>query len=250
VVRFSAQCSGFINLSRIIAQLGKLLPITDVVVEDVRAITRKGRGGKWNASFSPVQVGKEHLYRILRERGLVVHLREGWQTKELRRQFGLKKTTSKSKQSFDSHAVDAWVMAASISGASQPTYTRIFYVVPVTLHRRQLHRLQASQGGERKPYGGTRSLGVKRGTVVRHLKYGLSTIGGFDRKRQAISLHQYRTNKRLTQRAKVKDCSLSTWVAWRSWLVKKQQQKSMDKGNYPSLSAPKIGTPIPPLDES
>jgi hypothetical protein len=195
-----------------------------VVVEDVQAVTRQGKGRKWNGAFSPVQVGKDHLYRLLREMGLTVHLREGWQTKALREQYGLKKTKSKSKQSFESHCVDSWVLAASVSGAEQPTCTRLWYLVPAVLHRRQLHRLQASKGGERKPYGGSHSLGVKRGTVVQHPKYGLCTVGGVDRKKQTISLHAYRTNKRLTQGAKVKDCRILSWVAWRSWLVKEPPQ--------------------------
>ncbi len=223
--------------ARVMAQLLKVLPLTDVVVEDVQAMTRKGKGGKWNTAFSPVQVGKEHLYRLLREMGLSVHLCEGWQTKEGRVRYGLKKTKSKSKQSFDSHAVDAWVMAASVSGAEKPTCQRLWYVVPAVLHRRQLHRFQASKGGERKPYGGTRSLGVKRGTVVKHTKYGLCTIGGFDRKKQTISLHEYRTNKRLTQGAKVKDCRVLTWVAWRAFLVANKQQIHPGKGVHPSQSA-------------
>ncbi len=227
--------------ARIIAQLKKVLPLTDAVVEDVQAETRKGKGGKWNTSFSPVQVGKEHLYGLLREMGLTVHLKEGWQTKELRGRFGLKKTKSKSKQSFDSHAVDAWVMAASVSEAEKPTDTRLWYIVPAVLHRRQLHRLQASQEGIRKPYGGTRSLGVKRGTIVRHAKYGLCTVGGYDRKRQTISLHEYRTNKRLTQGTKVKQCRVLTWVAWRSWFVTKETRLLKGKGGHPSQAATKGG---------
>jgi len=211
--------------ARIIMQLQKLMPLTAVVVEDVQAMTRKGKGGKWNGSFSPVQVGKERLYRLLREMGLEIHLREGWHTKELREQYGLKKTKSKSKQSFESHAVDAWVMAASVSEADQPTCTRLWYVVPARLHRRQLHRLQAAKGGERRPYGGTRSLGIKRGTIVCHKKYGRCTVGGFDRKKQTISLHAYRTNTRLTQGARVRDCRTLTWVAWRSWLVEEEAKK-------------------------
>jgi hypothetical protein len=162
-----------------------------------------------------VQVGKEHLYRLLREIGLVVHTRLGWQTKALREQYGLTKTKSKNKQSFDSHCVDAFVLAASVSGARHPTCTRLWYLVPARLHRRQLHRFQASKGGERKPYGGTRTLGLKRWTLVRHPKYGLCTVGGFDRNKQTISLHAYRSNKRLTQAARVKECRILTWVAWR-----------------------------------
>jgi hypothetical protein len=206
--------------ARVIAQLRSIMPLTDAVVEDVQAVTHIGKGGKWNAAFSPVQVGKEHLYRLLREMRLTVHLKEGWQTKELRERHELKKAKSKSKQSFESHAVDAWVLAASVSGAETPTCQRLWYVVPAVLHRRQLHRLQASKGGIRKPYGGTRSLGLKRGTVLQHAKYGRCTVGGFDRKKQTISLHDYRTNRRLTQGAKLEACRVMTWVAFRSWLVK------------------------------
>jgi hypothetical protein len=220
--------------ARVAAHLKSVLPLTDVVVEDVQAVTPQGVGGKWNQFFSPVQVGKEHLYSLLRQMGLVVHLREGWQTKELRERFGLKKTMSKSRQSFDAHAVDAWVLAAEVSGAQAPTCRRLWYVVPARLHRRQLQRLQASKGGERKPYGGTRSLGLKRGTLVQHPKYARCTVGGFDRKRTTISLHDYRTNKRLTQGAKVKECRVLTWVAWRSWLVA-EKGLSYGKGTHPPV---------------
>lgn len=180
------------------------------MVEDVQAVTRQGKGRTWNQSFSPVQVGKEHLSCLLEQMDLTVHTREGWQTKALREHYGLSKTKSKSKQAFASHAVDSWVLAASISGAEKPTCTRLWYVVPARLHRRQLHRLQASAGGERKPYGGTRSLGYKRGTVVSHPKYGLCAVGGFDRKKHKLSLHAYRTNKRLTQGARGKECRALT----------------------------------------
>ncbi len=122
--------------ARVVAHLLTILPLTDAVVEDVQAVSRPGKGRKWNGSFSPVQVGKEHLYHLLCEMGLHVHLREGWQTKELREHFGLKKTKSKSKQTFESHAVDGWVLAAAVSGARRPTCTRLWYVVLTRLHRR------------------------------------------------------------------------------------------------------------------
>ncbi len=233
--------------ARIVTHLKQVLPLTEVMVEDVQAVTRPGKNRTWNAAFSPVQVGKEHLYRLLQEMGLTVHLRQGWQTKELREHYGVKKTKNKAKQSFDAHAVDAWVLAASISGAETPTCLRVWYVIPARLHRRQLHRLQASKGGERKPYGGTRSLGLKRGKLTRHPKYGLCCIGGFDRKRQTISLHSYRTNKRLTQAAQVRDCRTLTWAAWRSFLVGEQAKKTA-KGNHPSHAPKKEGL-LPPLTE-
>ena len=232
--------------ARIVAHLCTILPLTDAIVEDVQAVTRPGMGRKWNAAFSPVQVGKEHLYRRLVSMGVVVHTREGWQTKALREQYGLKKTKSKSKPAFESHAVDAWVLAAALSGASQPTCTRLWYVVPARLHRRQLHRLQASKGGLRKPYGGTRSLGLKRGTLVRHAKYGLCTVGGVDRAKGRVSLHEYRTNTRLTQGAKVQECRVLTWVAWRTFVVAQKKTLKQGKGS-PPFPSPKQGRPAPPL---
>ncbi len=206
--------------ARIVAQLKKQLPLTVVVLEDVQATTRPGIGRKWNQSFSPLQVGKLHLYRLLTNMGLHVELREGWQTAKLREQYGLKKVKAKDRQVFESHCVDAWALAASVSGAEQPTCTRLWYSVSIVLHRRQLHRLRPSKGGERKPYGGTRSMGLKRSTVVCHPTYGLCSIGGCDCKRSTVSLHDYRTNTRLTQAAKPTVCQVLTSTLWRSWLVR------------------------------
>jgi hypothetical protein len=149
--------------ARIVHQLLTILPLTAVVVEDVQAATRPGPGRTWNASFSPVQVGKAHLYGLLRRMGLMLHLREGWQTQQLRVQYGLTKTQQKDHQTFNSHAVDAWVLAAWVSGAEAPTCTRLWYVVPVQRHRRQLQRLQADKGGVRKPYGGDALAGLQTG---------------------------------------------------------------------------------------
>jgi len=203
--------------ARVVKHLQHILPLTCAVVEDVQATTVKGK--KWNMAFSPVQVGKMHLYRLLTNMGLALETREGWQTKELRDFYGLAKTKKKDKQTFDSHAVDAWVLAATVSGATKPTCTRLWYVIPALLHRRQLHALQPAKGGIRRPYGGTRSMGLKRGTLVKHPRYGLCAVGGCDRKKNTISLHAYRSNKRLTQGAKVDACHVLTWVAFRSWLV-------------------------------
>lgn len=205
--------------ARIVAHLCRILPLTDAIVEDVQATTFKGKSGKWNLAFSPIQVGKEHLYYLLQKMGLELHKNGGYQTKELRDKFGLKKSKSKSKQSFESHCVDAWVMAASITGASQPTEKRLHYITEIRLYRRQLHRLQPEKGGIRKPYGGTRSLGLKRGTLVNHPKWGLCSVGGFDSKKGRISLNAYADNKRLTQGAKVQDCLTLTYSPYRTKFV-------------------------------
>ena len=200
---------------RILKQLLKIVPISDVVVEDVAAMSKKGQR-KWNIQFSPIEVGKEWFYDQIQKLNMNLHVGEGFDTMRLREIFGLTKTKQKSKRNFRSHAVDAWVMAADVTGAEQPTEKGLFYWTPIRLHRRQLHRLQASAGGERKPYGGTRSHGLKRGTLVEHIKYGLVYIGGMQRKIERVSLHSIETGKRLTTYAKLPDLRILTTISWRA----------------------------------
>jgi RRXRR protein len=195
-------------------------------VQTRRTLRRARRFRKWHRP-------KRFDNRLGRKQRLAPSTRSRWEAKA-RVIAQLKKTKSKSRQSFESHAVDAWVLAASVSGAAKPTCTRLWYLVPARLHRRQLHRLQACKGGIRQPYGSTRALGLKRGTLVIHKKHGLSTIGGFDRKKQTVNLHAYRTNTRLTQGAQVKDCRILTWVAWRSWLVAQEEPKEERPGRPPN----------------
>ena len=163
---------------------------------------------------------------LLGAMGLTLRTYEGWQTKDLRARYGLKKRKSKRCRSFESHAVDAWVLAASATGASEPTCRRLWYVVTIRLHRPQLHRQQCAPGGVRHPYGGTRALGFKRGTLVRHPRYGLVSVGGCDRRKGTLSLHAYRTNARLTQKAKGTTLVTLTWTPYRTYPVSHAQPKT------------------------
>ena len=196
---------------RLCRWLARLYPIAAFVVEDIKAITKGKR--HWDQSFSPLQVGKEWLYSELR-RIASVHLKQGWETKELREAFGLKKTGKKTAEVFEAHCVDSWVLANGWTGChTQPDNTRILCIMLLRFHRRQLHRLQPEQGGIRKPYGGTRSHGFKRGSLVKHPKFGLTYIGGWLKDR--VSLHCVATGKRLTQQAKPSDCCFLAFNTWR-----------------------------------
>ncbi len=198
---------------RIIRQLCKLLPLDYAVTEDVNATTRKDQR-RWNRNFSPLEVGKQYFYSELEKLGLIVITMQGHETKQLREAFGLKKAHIKSKVAFETHCVDAWVLAAAITGAKYPTTTSLYYLEPIRFHRRALHRLQFSKGGVRKRYGGTSSLGLKRGTLVRHTNHGICYVGGNLKHR--LSLHCFRTGKRLTQRGKTEDCHILTRIAFRT----------------------------------
>ena len=181
------------------------------MVEDVRVRTKPWQK-RWNANFSPLEVGKRYFYRELEQTNLNVVLKLGYETKKLRRHFHLKKTRQKSAKTFESHCVDSWALAASKTGAKHPTKS-LYYLVPLRWHRRQLHRLQP-KGGKRRRYGGTMSLRLKKGTLVRHVRYGLCYVGGCLRGR--FSLHSLKTGKRLTQDAKRNNFKTLTRVAFRS----------------------------------
>lgn len=134
------------------------------------------------------------------------------ETKELRDKLGLKKSKNKLSKSFDAHCVDSWVLANFIVGGHLlPDNTKILYLQPLRFHRRQLHAFQASKGGKRRNYGGTISMGLKRGSLVKHVKHGLCYVGGTMNGK--ISLHNM-DGKRLGQSFKVNDCKFLTYNSW------------------------------------
>jgi hypothetical protein len=211
--------------------LCKLFPVSVFVVEDIKARTHGKK--RWDQSFSPLEVGKQWFYAELGQLASV-QTKQGYETKALRDQLGLKKTRKKLTEIWEAHCVDSWVLASSaVGGSDSPDNKRLVCIAPFVWHHRQLHRFQPEKGGKRKPYGGTLSEGIKRGTLVKHPKWGKATVGGtMDGK---LSLHHPETNKRLTQTASVADCTLITLLRWRTRLVPLTQ--------IPASPAPKEGTP-------
>jgi RRXRR protein len=188
---------------RIATWLTKLYPIAEFVVEDIQARTIKG-SKKWNGSFSPLECGKLWFYEQL-EKLAPVETKQGWETKELRGSLGLKKSTNKMSETFEAHCVDSWVLANWWTGGhAEPDNREMLFVSPLRFHRRQLHRLEPAKGGIRSLYGGTRSLHLKRGSLVKHSKWGLTYVGGTMGGR--ISLHSVEIGSRLCQSAKPADC--------------------------------------------
>ena len=132
-------------------------------------------------------MGKRWFYAELEKLGRV-NLKEGWETKNLRDTHGLSKTKRKMAEVFEAHCVDSWVLANwLVGGHTEPDNKDLMCITPLRLHRRQLHVMQSDIGGIRKRYGGTMSLGLKRGSLVRHIKFGLVYVGGWVK--DEISLH-------------------------------------------------------------
>lgn len=185
----------------IIKLLTNIFPITHVIVEDVSAKTKKNCK-KWNSNFSPIEVGKQWFYTEI-EKLTELETRDGYETYEERTKLGLKKTGKKTEEKFSAHCVDSWVLANMVVGGHiKPDNEDLLILNPIRLHRRQLHRLQTKKG-KRSNYGSTRSLGFKRGSLVKHSKYGLCYIGGCSKDR--VSLHDIQSGTRLCRSAKVED---------------------------------------------
>ena len=199
------------NKINTIKSLCKIYPISTVVAEDVSARTLKN-GKKWNTSFSPVQCGKNYFVETVKSLNLNLILKEGWETAALRTNHSLTKSKDKMSDKWDAHCVDSWVLA-SVPLAQTPELNQSMIVAkPLRFHRRQLHVFQPTKGGIRKEYGSTRSLGLRRGSIISYSKFGKCIVGGSSKGR--ISLHNISDNKRLCQNAKIEHVTSLCYNNW------------------------------------
>lgn len=195
----------------IISWMNKLYPITHVAVEDIKARTIKNKR-KWNVNFSPLEVGKNWFYSEI-EKKYELYTYQGYETFNLRASYGFPKNKEKSKKDFYTHCVDAWCIANEVVGGhTEIDNTKTIFLKPLMFHRRKLHEILPKKNGFRRNYGGTLSEGLKRGTLVKHPKHGLTYVGGASKGR--LSLHCYNTGKRLVQNAKKEDLKILTQIKY------------------------------------
>ena len=193
---------------RILNWLKKVFPIIATIVEDIKVKTT-GKPG-WDKSFSPLEVGKNWFYDQIPN----LTLKQGRDTKVFRDAAGLNKSKSKLSDDFSAHCVDSWVLANwRVGGHQKPDNSAVLLIEPIRFHRRQLHYFQYQKNGTRPPYGGTHSMGLKRGSLILHPKYGSVYVGGTSGDR--ISLLSVSTGIRLCRNIKPDDCKFRTYLAWR-----------------------------------
>lgn len=203
---------------RICNNLRKIFPITDYAIEDIKAKAKKNKG-RWNIIFSPLEIGKKWFYSEISKFGNLT-TKQGYETKQLRDSLNLPKLKDKLSDNFYAHNVDSWVLANSIVGKyNTPDNEDMLKLIPLQFHRRQLHSFQPRIGGERRLYGGTMSLGFKRGSLVKHKKYNIAYVGGFSEK-TGISLHRLLDNERICRTAKRKDIKFLSYNNYRYYNLK------------------------------
>jgi hypothetical protein len=186
---------------KVVGELAKLYPVTEVVVEDVRFDHYRKR---WGKSFSTVEIGKTRVYDKLRK-SFKLKLVEGAETARLRRRFHIKKSSNKRERSVWSHAVDALVIAADTTKLKHLEAPSFYVWRRLQYPCRQLHKLQPAEGAKRRREGGSASLGFRKGDVVRW-RGRLARVGGY--LDDTVSLHAFDVDgKRFTQKAKPNECS-------------------------------------------
>ena len=192
--------------------LAKMYPIEVFVIEDIKAITKKGKG-RWNRSFSPLECGKTWFYTELSKLGKL-ETKQGYETKALRDIHGLRKTKQKLASVFEAHCVDSWVLANwYVGGHEKPDNTSLLCVTPLRFIRRQLHYIHPKSGRIRQRFGGTRSLGFKKGSLVKHPKYGVAYVGGYQGKQ--ITLCKLSNGNRISRRVKPNECKFLSYNSQR-----------------------------------
>ena len=189
---------------RILDWLSKLYPVTHVCVEDIKARTKQYQK-KWNQSFSPLEVGKQWFYSEIEKRWQLSTL-SGHETKDIRNRLELKKSKDKKAETFDAHCVDSWCLAYYVLGGDPIVdNSSIFCISPIPIQRRNLHRELPKKGGIRPRYGGTTMYGLVKNTLVKHVRYGLCRISGFQKGKVSLTNLE---GKRLSAAAKISDCKI------------------------------------------
>lgn len=172
---------------RIMQRLCQLLPITDILIEDVCFNHYEKCWGKY---FSTVEIGKTEVYGAARELA-TLWLPQGWETAQARQDYGIEKTSKKSALTPASHANDAWAMICWLFGEKPKNTTTGFYVWRrQECSKRQLHLLQPTKGGGRKRHGGTThpNSDLRKGDIIRYAGKVVGYVGGWRRGGKAVSL--------------------------------------------------------------
>jgi hypothetical protein len=192
---------------RIVSELCKIYPVTQIRFEYVRAdvdLTSGRKGARSGKGFSAVMVGQKWAIQQL-EQFAPVEAIFGYQTSATRKYLGLEKNKAdKSKTEYESHAVDGVALAASYFieyrkyhrvgkdggdwfGSVSITKAPFFVMRRPPYSRRQLHLMVPAKGGVRRKYGGsTTRHNVRKGDLVNSPK-GIGYVSGDTEKQVSVS---------------------------------------------------------------
>lgn len=155
-----------------IKEFFKYYPISKVAIEDVKFNHRDKHYGK---NFSTIEIGKNMIKAfIIGKVGRDNYITfEGFETEKIREKLGLKKSSNKALETFNSHCVDSFSIASELSNAKTNFNIK---VVDDTYRftRRRLHDTQPAKNNIRANYSTGNFKGIQKGCIC---EYG-QIVGG------------------------------------------------------------------------
>jgi len=147
-----------------IKEFFKSYPISKVAFEDVKFNHRDKR---WGKNFSTIEIGKNMIKKFITNKigreNLILF--EGTETYNIRNIKGLKKSSNKSAENFNSHCVDSFVIASELVKCNTPKKEIIIVDDTYRPTRRRLHDTNFSKGGKRDKYSTGNFKGIRKGSV-------------------------------------------------------------------------------------
>jgi hypothetical protein len=160
---------------KIVTELARMYPIMQNGTEDIAFNHFTYRHGSY---FSTAEIGKTRFYKALEAIAPTIKFK-GWQTAQLRKQYGISKSTKKDEISPESHANDAVALLCGMFGHLVDHQNAPFYYWQrPEFARRPLHRQQHQKGHLRPKFGGTKNGGhFRKGDYVEAEKEGKTYRG-------------------------------------------------------------------------
>jgi len=146
-----------------IKEFFKYYPISKVAIEDVKFNHRDKHYGK---NFSTIEIGKNMIKAfIIGKVGRDNYITfEGFETEQARERKGLKKSSNKASETFNSHCVDSFSIASELSNA-EPNFNIKVVDDAYRPTRRRLHDTQPKKGNIREKYSTGSFKGIRKGTI-------------------------------------------------------------------------------------
>lgn len=191
-----------------INELFKSYPISKVAIEDVKFNHRDKR---WGRNFSTIEIGKTKIKDFIVDkvgRSNLISFK-GTETFDIRKKRGLKKSSNKSSETFNSHCVDSFAIASELVECKNPKKEVITIDDTYRPVRRKLHYTQFEKSGIRRKYSSGNFKGIRKSSIC---EFG-QVVGGT----KSYAWIKNSENKRIGKSVKKID-----WLS-HSFKVKKNQ---------------------------
>ena len=149
---------------KVLREFCRIYPVQNVAIEDIKFNHKKHR---WGASFSTMEIGKQRIEDFFISLGIQVFKYKGFETAEIRKKYGYKKTKIKSADKFSAHCSDSLALATDVNCGEFVEPGRFLVVDDVYRHlKRRLHLQCFAKGGIRQKYYGGTTKHIGKGIII------------------------------------------------------------------------------------